>query len=118
MLFYRIEDEYGKGMYTTIFSDISREMFELDGRHPAPCNEEGLGEYLDGMEGSWKNYRYAFKSLEQLKNWIYKKEWRTKLKRDGLKLIVIDAKGFHGNTQAVFDSTTRKEVGILDLELI
>jgi hypothetical protein len=45
---------------------------------------------------------YGFKNINQLKYWVYKKEWRTLLYEDAFEIRVYKALGVHGAHQSVF----------------
>lgn len=122
MLFYRVENANCTGMYR--FSDdddatLDDMVFEDEDynprRHPLPCQDSLL---LKGLGKKWPdffghdamnfqgNHHFAFKSLEQLKFWLYRQEWREWLEQRGFEIVVYEAEGVYGDTQAVFDIHT------------
>lgn len=115
-LFYRIENEQGHGMYRSdTYLNCTSNMQGME-RHPSPYDDMGLAKnckrrkYMPGATWCkwWRIdptlFNYGFGNLDQLKNWVYKKEWRTELQKKGFKVSVYKCKKAAfaaGDTQAV-----------------
>ena len=113
---WRIENAAGRGFYSA-GSLAAREMYDLKGTHPPPVNDTELVERIRSntcvllgcreiytINTAIKDaYEFGFKSIEQLKRWVYNKEWRQMLKDEGFFVshyVSYDAQ--YGDTQAVF----------------
>lgn len=108
---YRVENANGRGMYRAGGSYSALE-FEFDEYiHPMPSSDDALmrsiqerGEYNEcgSLDYSMDDY-FGFSSLDQLKRWIYRDDWRSKLDAAGFHVSVYSAVGACiGDTQAVF----------------
>lgn len=98
-LIYRVETCDGQGMYRGVTS-VSDQMYDTDYegcRHPRPS---------DDMSLDWDcnpEWIFGFGSLDQLKFWIYRTEWRKQMHIDGLKVYVYLPNTYRvGDTQAIF----------------
>lgn len=128
MRLYRVEDEYGDGVYNCEVG--YPEGFDGRGdtkRHPHPRYDSGLLAALgcDSWDAvvissgwgetepapnsplrHWDDLRFAFASIAQFKFWFHRKAWRSYYDRNGLRLVEYEvAAGFTfcGDTQAIFD---------------
>lgn len=105
-LIYRVEDSAGDGLYTSEHGKCYAEMYELDGRHPSPHNDPALARKVHDFLGKYGGARFGFCSLEQLKFWIYKRDWWDKLDAEGFVIsmyLVPEQYCLLGNTQAIFN---------------
>lgn len=115
MLFYRVEWPDGEGLYRKGAAGLGQELSDFE-RHPLPEEDPALVDYYDSAMGQGHAYfRFAFKSLDQLKYWIYRTEWRQYLHKQGLRVAVIEADGHYGDTQAMYEHNTRVDIEFLDL---
>jgi len=115
MKFYRVEWPDGEGLYRKGAAGLGNELSDFE-RHPMPFEDAELADYYDtAMEIGSSNFRFAFASIEQLKYWIYRTEWRKILHDKGLKIAVIEADGFHGDTQAMYEKESRVDIEFLSL---
>lgn len=114
---YRVENKQGGGMYRgghPVTDQMSGAATDDSGRcrHPMPHNDQGLfAFYDDGFMP--EKHQFAFGSIQQLKFWIYRREWREELEADGFTIKMICADAIVGDTQAIFDKTTRQDVETL-----
>jgi hypothetical protein len=102
MLVYRIEDTYGKGMYR---SNKSIDIDQDDARHPTPFDDSLLSDLVINIIGVYQNYIHGFKSIEQLRNWLYYDTWLVNLHEAGFVLKVYEVEEANvliGHTQVVF----------------
>ena len=112
---WRIENVKGKGFYSA-GSEAAHEMQDLEGSHPAPAYDTELVDQIRSNTSLLethdpyiinttiqREYEFGFKSIEQLKRWVYNKDWRKMLKDEGFVVshyVSYDAQ--YGDTQAVF----------------
>ena len=118
--FYRVEDPSGYGMYSSPLDPmVSSEMNGDPQRHPKwqddsrlsdeVCREFGVGYNPKDWEVE-ELWRWGFCSMEQLKFWIYRDEWQEELTNCGFRVAHLRAEGLHGDTQGIFDPTTREDI--------
>jgi hypothetical protein len=103
-LIYRVENSLGKGMYTGDNCEATREMHDTF-RHPPPYQDARLRDAWDEKyyAGSQHLYNFGFSSLDQLRMWIYRDEWRRLLHDAGFFIHAYSADNYIlGDTQAVF----------------
>lgn len=118
VLVYRVVDRFiGKGLY---WSNYPRNgMRGCSSRQPLPeedkilmhdLNSKGLGEI-----GSL-HHRYGFKTLDQLKSWLYAQD-RSCIRENFVirKYVVPENHIAIGNTQVIFDNRVAKRKRKLDL---
>lgn len=94
--FYSVRrPSYGKipeGLYSSEYGLSSFPSYSTDCRHPLPEEDSGLGwdtiEYELGFAKP-KLY-FGFGSIEQLKSWLYRDEWREHLSDYGFVVMVWD----------------------------
>lgn len=74
-------------------------------RHPTPDQDAALSDFWCSMDWLKQgNYYFGFKSIAQLKSWIYRQEWRDQLHLDNVVISIIECDEAHlGDTQAVFN---------------
>jgi len=108
---YRVENNNKEGMYGGSDVPCSWEMVESK-THPSPYEDDKIKPFWDRHS---KDLQFGFSSIQQLRFWIYKKEWREQLDASGFHISVIIAKGAHGDTQSVFLPTTRKDIKTISL---
>lgn len=120
---YRVEDDRGRGLYGSYTCDqteenesiwvkaIPEEFLWNNPKHPLP--------FEDGLKGAPGNWKYAFKSVDQLKAWIYEPDWLQGLHNVGgiVKKIVLPAESIlEGAAQVMYDPHAVTE--IIDVPLI
>lgn len=118
---YRVEDQLGYGPYE-VECDVSFEMTH-DAHHPLPENDAKLSSFWRDqlLKGYWHytKYRFAFASLEQLKFWIYREDWRKELDENGFRVSVYETDSAKiGDTQAVFlksEATLEYTLSLLEI---
>lgn len=118
----RVETETKVGMYRNN-SLASEEMHEMSGRHPAPFSDTKIGPYWNyRLPGHCSNKLFGFTSIEQLRFWIYKAEWRESLHDEGYAISyyeVPEEYALLGDTQAIFvvsEARLVKRVSFKDLD--
>lgn len=80
-LVYRVENEYGEGMYTGRRSIQECPGFDHDNySHPAPTSRM--------LSHSYSGYLFGFESLEAARKWLYEDEWLIWLNHHGYKISV------------------------------
>lgn len=100
---YRCETVDGIGIYRGGVAD-GLGLYEMTGRHPCPHEDAGMREAWEKL-GDTEKWLFGFKSLDQLRSWIYKDEQRLGLKRRGVVVRVYKAcEAIYGDTQAVFNT--------------
>lgn len=115
-LIYRIQNEYGEGMYTGPSCDASSSMHEH--RHPLPSDDAALKDKWINLKNA-THYKFGFSSIEQLKFWIYKLKWRKELAKAGYCVYIFETDDFLiGDTQAVFVKDTATLVETISLTKI
>ena len=84
----------GKGMYQGPDTVAASRMFELSGRHPGPNDDAAIKDAWSkgSYNGLHREYFFGFKSLDQLRQWIYKTEWRQELHDTGYEIHIWEAK--------------------------
>lgn len=112
---FRIENKYKDGVYqgmNSVSTKMLKNNCENPERHPLPSEDDKLREF-------WSIYReklfFGFKSIEQLKFWVYKREWRETLEAEGYFISKIKARGKHGDTQSVYFNETREDIEKISL---
>lgn len=101
---FRVECANGGGMYVSTSCQPSYEMIE-EARHPSPDEDVLLAPLwqIEMETGNYKNFSFTFASLEQLKFWIYREDWRKELDENGFRVSVYETDSAKiGDTQAVF----------------
>lgn len=101
-LIYRIEDALGKGMYCGTDCPVKYMMQEE--RHPPPYQDIRLRDIWETLyeQSRQRDFQFGFSSLDQLRSWIYREEWRDALNAAGFKVYVYAAKEYYlGDTQAI-----------------
>lgn len=118
VLVYRVVDRYdGKGLYWSAYPRGG--MRGCGSRQPIPqlddplmqdLNTKGLGEI-----GSL-HHRYGFKTLDQLKSWLYAQD-RSCIRENFVirKYVVPENRIAIGNSQVIFDNRVAKRKRKLDL---
>ena len=116
---FRVENSDNVGMYS---ADASKDMFDLQGRHPTPGDDIKLGPVWEKMEvGRKDRMRFAFSSIEQLKCWIYSKPLRESLTDEEFSINVYSVSEEHthiGETQCVFipsEATKLYKLSLLEI---
>lgn len=106
MKVYRIQDDAGIGFYRSYY-------WRMDGKvtinHPTPDDDaklcmvyEDIGR-TDWLTGKSPVVRYGFATLTQMRQWVYKEEWRIAMHKHGFKVHVLDAEqAWAGDTQAMY----------------
>lgn len=125
---YRIENELGHGMYRTNFQVPCMDEMQPyvndkhEGRFPPPSDDEKLWEaakakdlvtegFFRGLNASGEKYRFGFRSIRQLKSWVFKKKWRKMLAESDLQLATYEASEvLFGNCQVMFMRDWSKRV--------
>lgn len=118
---YRVADKNNieRGMYT--FYTAFKYMYDLKSRHPPPCMDARFKKEVEKLnieKGPYNRYNldgriFGYKSLDQLRAWIYDPECRNKLEDVGCIVYEILPKCgslILGDTQCVFhiDQIIRK----------
>lgn len=118
---FRVEDVTGIGMYIS-YAAYTVIRFD-DSRHPRPGDDKALmravpvhmsvGAFTLRPDNS---FNYGFKSIDQMKCWIYEEEDRQALKERGFWLVEYEcAEAYYGDTQAVFIKETSVQIKHHDL---
>lgn len=117
---YRVacKDNVNRGMYT---SKIGCYMQDMGGVHPSPSDDARFAKAADELNiekfefGRYKLEcrRFGFKSLDQLRAWIYNPEWRRKLEDEDFcvyEIVPKDDSLIVGDSQCAFhiDQVNRK----------
>lgn len=103
-LIYRIENKRGRGMYYNGDEGCQVRYMMQEERHPPPTSDvklRGVWEklYWNGEHQFWQ---FGFNSLDQLRSWVYKQEWRWELHDAGFAVYAYAATDYHlGDTQAI-----------------
>lgn len=93
---YRIQHLNGLGLYSTCRRTRTYEQLHDMDKHPCPYN--------DGLEKFPDHWKFGFSSREQMKGWIYKKEWRKSLDAMGFRLHIFKVENCKlGGKQLVYD---------------
>lgn len=101
---WRIEYPNGVGMYRgNNRPQAVEQMYDYE-RHPSPLEDALLrGAWCDLSDEEACKYKFGFPSLELLKAWIYRQEWRDELKERGLIISVFEcAVVIRGDTQCIW----------------
>jgi len=121
MRIFRIQNKHGIGMYTAQ-AEITYCMLELDGRHPPPLDDTRLCAAIEatGRHCQFGDYNFGFSSLDQLRSWVYRAEWRSGLEAEGFFVVELEtAEVYKGDTQAVWlTSDPISEVRVISWEEI
>ena len=116
MRVYRVEDGEGYGMYTSPHEPGVVYYMRTPPNHPGPNDEperEGLGAHFRATNQRW---RFAFASMEQLREWIREPQWRSELRLAGFEVQVIEAPNvFCGKRQVIYDPATAQHLERLPL---
>lgn len=83
----------GKGMYQGPDTKAAESMYE-QGHHPCPGDDAALGPHWQHAAYGHYNreYFFGFKSLDQLRQWIYKTEWRQELHEAGYEIHIWEGR--------------------------
>lgn len=119
MKIWRVETPDGGGIYRGNFSasDWYDEGFH-NARHPTPSEDALLSEKWDDFRFQHSGIRFGFTSREQMRAWLYKAEWRARLKDLGCRAVIYevpDGFALAGDTQAVFVRDAAVAVGYEEL---
>lgn len=116
----------GAGMYHAIGGLCECATYRTGTRHPMPWSDTALRwDHLRNILGVPKDHCYfGFSSLDQLKSWLYRQEWREYLHENGfvVKAWELPEESMHsGNAQAVatkqaLESHEPAYISVLDLE--
>lgn len=95
--FFRVENAAREGMYFGS-NNVADEMQpfsypDASMRHPKPYADSALviackSKQLPYDDLEWHHYNYGFSSIEQLKMWIHRTDWRQRLHDSGFKLSI------------------------------
>lgn len=121
MLIYRVENQRGVGMYKA-YAKACYAMVGSD-RHPSPNDDAELRPAWHQLlnEGLYRHYNFGFATLDQLRSWIYKDEWREELDRKDFYAMcyyVPDEYMHIGATQAIFRKDKARHIGQFLLPLV
>ena len=127
--FFRIENEKGEGFYCARFKDengfdnsISHNLKKSEHLysnkfHPEPDSDSLLVKNLvkgEGEKDSFHSYmirmKYAFVSIEQLKFWVHMQYVREMMDKYGFRVAKFRAKGYYGDSQAMYWPGTRVDI--------
>lgn len=100
----RVETDVKLGMYGQSDLDCIWDM-QSPSNHPLPNEDAALSSVWNDfrVKGIHREWSFGFSDLKQLRNWIYRSEWRDELARTGFMISVYDAKDYHlGDTQCIF----------------
>jgi hypothetical protein len=112
---YRIENGHGQGPYTTDFWPRRSSSPYFGPRHLGPRDDSGLD--WDCLALSYK-YSFGFRSMEQMRFWFYRKEWRGAMQKAGYRLTkwrVSAGDARLSDAQAVFRRDLSTLVETIDL---
>jgi hypothetical protein len=112
MLFYRVENNNGRGCYQNNQGIIPSGATD---RHPMPNKDSLLkekfpGDISDYFNGNW---RFGFESINQFRAWFFNDEWLKSLDRDGFKLSIYDVPAsacFFGNSQGIMKAKYHTDI--------
>lgn len=116
---YRVENLRMEGIYVNGTASVIGIRDGFHGRHPSPFEDSALMADLENKglpSPTNREWRYGFASLDQLRNWLYKAEWRSTLAFHGFFISIIDVSNLDcaiGDTQAMMRNFTR--AGQLDI---
>lgn len=99
---YRIENGDGLGPYVGADHWMWQTKMHIPPNNPSPCQDPGLKENWD--QARCHEYKYGFKSLEQLGEWFSPKELK-RLHRLGFEIKtyrVLKSQCFIGTKQLMF----------------
>lgn len=120
---FRVEDSNGRGMYHSPLRVCDMEDMYDSATHPCPWNDSKLIDSLEVWTGDidfQRHHYFGFESPKQLLRWVYRREWWENLDFGGFKVSVFFAEGVAGNTQAIYDYSTREpnlgRVSLLDIQ--
>jgi hypothetical protein len=109
---FRIEDEDGKGVYTSPKVCASHLVCEIMGlsslgtsRHPEPYRDSLLVSNIRESCGfvTMSDYKFGFESIEKLRTWFFNDQGLKYLHECGLFISEYFGEVFHGRTQSVID---------------
>jgi hypothetical protein len=78
-------------------------------RHPMPYDDPGLTRHIKGwcaFHEANPNYLFAFPGVLELKKWIYDPSFYQHLQAEGFCPHWIEAEGYHGWYQSIFNPDT------------
>lgn len=86
MMVFRIEDSAGFGAYSSGCYFHPR---DSSGRQPLPIEDSELLSHWKRLSdrGLYRQYKFGFESIHQLKHWFYDKEWRLAAHAEGLRVV-------------------------------
>jgi hypothetical protein len=102
----RVENDERIGMYASRPKAECIHSMQSVENHPCPNEDAALSSIWYEICKDWEfknDWHFAFSDLRQLRNWIYKAEWRYELAAAGLKISVYEVTHYHlGDTQCIF----------------
>lgn len=127
MIIYRVENSRGEGIY---YGACSVKYKMQDENHPTPSKDcllvklvkinypKKIKTNLFSPKEKWissdfiqETFIFGFASIEQLKRWIYKGEWRYDLSHEGFRISVYECEeAYCGRTQAMINKKKKYEL--------
>jgi hypothetical protein len=101
----RVENDEQKGMYSVYPKPDCIYSMQSASNHPTPEEDAALRDnwYKISRANTHREWYFGFSDLKQLRNWIYRTEWRDELTARGLKISVYEVTHYHiGDTQSIF----------------
>jgi len=84
-------------------------------KHPTPSSDRLLARPWYELEDK-SQYFFGFKSLEQMRQWIYKEHVLRGLQEDGFRIAIYQTEDYYiGDTQMIFRKSTATLIGRADL---
>jgi len=122
MKVFRIQNEENLGMYCGGYS-ANTLLDDTASKHPMPYNDDALMESLESDLGiydqDYHGLQFGFRSISQLKRWVYTSKIKKLLKDEGFYVAVLEVPHVAvGDTQVIFDYTTSTLIEKLDVTLI
>lgn len=108
---YRVENSAGEGIYSASY--LVSKPYRQSPNHPLPEHDVKLGPLYELFFQD--HFKFAFATIDQLKNWVDDIDWRVDLNVGGLKVYEIEAVAWLGDTQAFYDPNTRVDVSTMRL---
>lgn len=122
---FRVENEAGKGMYSirNADGDSPDYFWEMSNNtnHPSPRDDIGLKDlWIKAYnEGTYREWNFGFRDLPQLRNWIYRQEWRDEIVSVGgfISVYEVDDRDYAaGDTQCIFRKEFAKKIDTITFE--
>lgn len=105
MLVYRIENAAGEGMYRAGKHPDCTSQMQNGPHHPTPWEDAKLSSDWQAISNR-SAFSFGFGTVEQLKAWVYRMDWRQELQDAGFAMYLYDStEVYTGDTQAVFIKT-------------